>query len=250
MPKIEDMWLTPCTRPNGLQAADDGLWVISADDEARLQKLDYETGEAMLDVRTETYRSSGITCADEQVWVASTHNSRLYKLNQDGSTIEYCEPPGTGIHDPRDRGPSYNRPHGMEWLGDTMWVVIKPALAPVLARCCYARNPASHTDARSRAARHRVGRRDALVRRPRHAEDSPHRPGLRRNPRRNPGASAGAAWADDTRGRALVLLRPQRACLPHRTLNSAFLSPDGFTWAGKRIPSHLIREANQKTLPP
>ena len=46
MPKIEDMWLTPCTRPNGLQAAADGLWVISADDEARLQKLDYETGEA------------------------------------------------------------------------------------------------------------------------------------------------------------------------------------------------------------
>ena len=96
MPKIEDMWLTPCTRPNGLQAADDGLWVISADDDARLQKLDYETGEAMLDVPTETYRSSGITCVGEQVWVASTHNSRLYKLNQDGTTIEYHEPPGTG----------------------------------------------------------------------------------------------------------------------------------------------------------
>lgn len=128
MPKIEDMWLTPCTRPNGLQAADDGLWVISADDEARLQKLDYETGEPMLDVTTDTYRSSGLTCAGEQVWVASTHNSRLYKLNQDGATIEYCEPPGAGIHDPRDKGPSYNRPHGMEWLGETMWVAIKPAL--------------------------------------------------------------------------------------------------------------------------
>ena len=128
MPKNEDMWLTPCTRPNGLQAAEDGLWVISADDEARLQKLDYETGEAMLDVTTDTYRSSGLTCTDEQVWVASTHNSRLYKLNLDGTTVEYCEPPGTGLHDPRDKGPSYNRPHGMEWLGDTMWVAIKPAL--------------------------------------------------------------------------------------------------------------------------
>ena len=128
MPKIQDMWLTPCTRPNGLQAAADGLWVISADDEARLQKLDYETGEPMLDVPTETYRSSGITCAGEQVWVASTHNSRLYKLNQDGTTIEYHEPPGTGLHDERDKGPSYNRPHGMEWLGDSMWVAIKPAL--------------------------------------------------------------------------------------------------------------------------
>ena len=128
MPKIEDMWLTPCARPNGLQAADDGLWVISAADDSRLQKLDYETGAAIVDVPTETYKSSGLTCAGEQVWVASTHNSRLYKLNQDGATMEYREPPGTGIHDPRDKGPSYNRPHGMEWLDGSMWVAIKPAL--------------------------------------------------------------------------------------------------------------------------
>ena len=128
MAKIEDMWLTPGTRPNGLQAAEDGLWVISADDGGHLYKLDYETGEAMLDVPTETYRPSGLTVGGGHVWVASTHSSRLYKLNEDGSTVEFYDPPGTGVHDPRDAGPGYNRPHGMEWLDGRMWVAIKPAL--------------------------------------------------------------------------------------------------------------------------
>ena len=128
MAHIEDMWLTPCPRPNGLQAAEDGLWVISADDESRLQKLDYETGEAMIDAPTETYKSSGLTVGDSSVWVASTHNSRLYELNEDGSTISYYEPPGTSVRDSRDVGPAYNRPHGMEWVNGKMWVATKPAL--------------------------------------------------------------------------------------------------------------------------
>ena len=100
MAKIEDMWLTPGTRPNGLQAAEDGLWVISADDGSHLYKLDYETGEAMLDVPTETYRPSGLTVGGGHVWVASTHSSRLYKLKEDGSTVEFYEPPGTGCPRP------------------------------------------------------------------------------------------------------------------------------------------------------
>ena len=61
MVKIEDMWMTPGTRPNGLQAAEDGLWVISADEGSHLYKLDYETGDVIVDVPTETYRSSGLT---------------------------------------------------------------------------------------------------------------------------------------------------------------------------------------------
>ena len=128
MPKIEDMWLTPCPRPNGLQAADDGLWVISADDESRLQKLDYDTGEAMVDVPTETYKSSGLTAGGGAVWVASTHNSRLYRLREDGVSLGFHEPPGTGVRDPRDSGPDYNRPHGMEWVDGKIWVAMKPAL--------------------------------------------------------------------------------------------------------------------------
>ncbi len=128
MPSIDDMWITPGPRPNGLQAADDGLWVIDAEN-SHIYKLDYETGEAMVDAPTDTYKSSGMTVGDGVVWVASTHNSRLYKLNEDGSTIEYLDPPGMGARDPRDKGPEYIRPHGMEWMDDrTMWVSVKPAL--------------------------------------------------------------------------------------------------------------------------
>ena len=104
MAKIEDMWMTPGARPNGLQAAADGLWVISADEGSHLYKLDYETGDVIVDVPTETYRSSGLTVGGGHVWVASTHSSRLYKLNEDGSTVEFYDPPGTGVHDPRDTG--------------------------------------------------------------------------------------------------------------------------------------------------
>ena len=127
MPRVEDMWLTPGPRPNGLQAAEDGLWVIDAED-SHIYKLDYETGEAMIDAPTETYKSSGVTVGGGHVWVASTHNSRLYVLNEDGTTVNFHEPPGTGVRDPRDVGPEYNRPHGMEWMGDTIWVAAKPAL--------------------------------------------------------------------------------------------------------------------------
>ena len=86
MLSIDDMWITPGPRPNGLQAADDGLWVIDAEN-SHIYKLDYETGEAMLEAPTDTYKSSGMTVGDGVVWVASTHNSRLYKLNEDGLTL-------------------------------------------------------------------------------------------------------------------------------------------------------------------
>ena len=60
MPNIDDMWITPGPRPNGLQAAEDGLWVIDAEN-SHLYKLDYETGEVMVDAPTDPYQSSGLT---------------------------------------------------------------------------------------------------------------------------------------------------------------------------------------------
>jgi virginiamycin B lyase len=125
--KIEDMWITPGPRPNGLQAAPDGLWVIDAENN-HLYKLAYEDGAVLLDAPTETYKSSGITVGGGYVWVASTHNSRLYQLGEDGSTVAYYDPPGIGVHDPRDTGAAYVRPHGLEWVDGQMWVCVKPAL--------------------------------------------------------------------------------------------------------------------------
>jgi DNA-binding beta-propeller fold protein YncE len=127
MVKVVDMWLTPGERPNGLQASPDGLWVIDAADN-HLYRLGWEDGSVLLDVPTETYKSSGVTVGGGYVWVASTHNKRLYKLDEDGTTIEYSDPPGIGVRDPRDTGADYVRPHGMEWVDGKLWVCIKPAL--------------------------------------------------------------------------------------------------------------------------
>ena len=84
--------------------------MISADDDSRPYKLDYDAGEAIVDAPTETYKSGGMIVDGGYVWIASTHSSRLYKLNEDGATVEFYEPPGTGVRYPRDTGTIYNRP--------------------------------------------------------------------------------------------------------------------------------------------
>ena len=127
MAKIEDMWLSPSPRPNGLQATADGLWVIDAGNN-HLYLLDHKDGSVLVDVPTETYKSSGVAVGGGNVWVASTHSSRVYKLDEDGSTVKYWTSPGDGVLDARDKGPEYVRPHGMEWVDGKMWVVAKPAL--------------------------------------------------------------------------------------------------------------------------
>ena len=126
MPKIEDMWTTPGAMPNGLQATDRGLWVIDQADN-HLYELDYEDGSILADLPTETYKSSGVTLGDGYIWVASTHNYRIYKLSNDGGTVELFEPPGAGGRNPRATGPGNLRPHGMEWVDGKLWVSVKPA---------------------------------------------------------------------------------------------------------------------------
>ena len=59
MHKIENMWITPGPRPNGLQASEEGLWVTDAGNN-HVYLLDYETGHPHVDVETETYKSSGM----------------------------------------------------------------------------------------------------------------------------------------------------------------------------------------------
>ena len=112
MGRIEDLWQTPGPRPNGLQASPNGRAYID-DCFQHLYKLDHDTGQIITEVPTDTYKPSGLTVAGDEVWVASTHNSRLYRLNIDGSTIEYRDPPGVGVRDRRDSGPSTS--DLMEW---------------------------------------------------------------------------------------------------------------------------------------
>ena len=77
---------------------------------------------------TETYRSSGVDGGWGPRVVASTHSSRLYKLKEDGSTVEFTSRRGlvSTIRAIGDRG-TIVRMVWSGWLGK-MWVAIKPAL--------------------------------------------------------------------------------------------------------------------------
>ena len=58
--EVEFRFKSPGPQPNGLQAAEDGLWYIDQGDN-RVFKLDYDTGETLFEAQTTTDRSSGIT---------------------------------------------------------------------------------------------------------------------------------------------------------------------------------------------
>ena len=128
MAEIVDRWVTPGPQPNGLQAARDGLWVIDQRDN-HLYKLDYSDGSVLARLPTETDRSSGVTEGGGYVWIASTYNARIYKLDADGATIEHYDTPGKGVvgfGDPSRT--NITGAHGLEWLDEGgMWIAAPPA---------------------------------------------------------------------------------------------------------------------------
>ncbi len=128
MTDIIDRWTAPGPQPNGLQAADDGLWLIDQTDD-HLYKLAYEDGSTLARLPTETDRSSGVTEGGGHVWVASTYSARLYKLGYDGRTVEHYDTPGKGVVKFGNRDSSIiTGAHGMEWVDDeNMWVAVPPA---------------------------------------------------------------------------------------------------------------------------
>jgi streptogramin lyase len=152
---IETLYLTPGPHPNGLQATAQGLWCLDQQTN-RLQMVDYDSGEVLIDLATESDRGSGITDDGENLWIASTYNCKILKLDRHtGTTVGLYESPGaakTGAHglewrdgklwvanppsatiyqlDPADEckiiknfpAPG-NRPHGLGWRGDELWCV-------------------------------------------------------------------------------------------------------------------------------
>ena len=79
--RVEKRFLSPGPQPNGLQAADDGLWII---DQVSLkaQKVDWDTGALLHEVDTETEHSSGITVGDDgALWISSTYGLDIVKVD-------------------------------------------------------------------------------------------------------------------------------------------------------------------------
>ena len=126
--------IMPGTKPNGLQASEDGLWVIDQDD-SFIYKMDWKTGETIHNIPTDTVHSSGITIGGGYIWIASTYSCEIFQIEMEtGKTIEKYPSPGAGINATREHlKPASGRKseptgdHGLEWKDGNLFVASPPS---------------------------------------------------------------------------------------------------------------------------
>lgn len=144
--KVETVFDSPGPKPNGLQATDDGLWILDqGDNHAYL--VAYDSGKVLRDVATETKAGSGITFDGSAIWTASTYSREILKIDpHSGKTLARFDSPGSGVvawttgrrsplappakpvvapSPPRSRNAT--GAHGMEWRDGRLWVSNPPS---------------------------------------------------------------------------------------------------------------------------
>ena len=127
--KIQELFQTPGPHPNGLQADSDGLWVIDQADNY-VYKLNYNDGSIIVNMKTDADRASGITLGDGFIWIASTYNCKILRLDLNtGKTLAEYETPGAGVVDGLRNDPNAVKTgaHGLEWVDGKLWMAIPPS---------------------------------------------------------------------------------------------------------------------------
>lgn len=128
--RVERAFGTPGKTPNGLQATRDGLWILDqGTNEAALVR--YEDGGVIRRFATETDRGSGITFDGSALWIASTYNRLLVKVDaHSGKTLKKFPSPGSGLvkWGPREGHPQPTGAHGLEWRRGELWVAVPPSV--------------------------------------------------------------------------------------------------------------------------
>jgi streptogramin lyase len=128
--RVERAFRTPGAAPNGLQATSEGLWIL---DQAtnRVALVEYDDGAVIRQFDTETDRGSGITFDGRAIWIASTYNRLLVRVEaQTGKTLKKMPSPGSGLvkWGPRSAHQEPTGAHGLEWRGGELWVAVPPAV--------------------------------------------------------------------------------------------------------------------------
>lgn len=122
--------LSPGPKPNGLQASEEGLWVIDQET-SKVSLLNWGDGKVIKEFFTETDRSSGITIDDNgDIWIASTYNCKIYKVSSlNGETIGIYDSPGLGINATREhlKSSESTGDHGLEWKNGILYVASPPS---------------------------------------------------------------------------------------------------------------------------
>ncbi len=144
--KVQIAFDSPGPKPNGLQASDEGLWILDQGDN-RVYLVDYESGKTLRSLDTDTKSGSGITFDGKALWTASTYSREILKIDpHDGSTLARFDSPGSGVvawtksrrsplappakpAPPTRADPTRNATgaHGMEWRDGKLWVTVPPA---------------------------------------------------------------------------------------------------------------------------
>ena len=148
--KVEKVFDSPGTGPNGMQATAEGLWILDQQDN-RAYLVSPNDGKVIRKLDTECDRGSGMTFDGENLWLDSTYNCRILKIDaKTGKTLGNYPCPGSGPvkwQNPRSGKSSKAAPvaakpnpvsgllrptsitggHGMEWQNGKLWVAVPPS---------------------------------------------------------------------------------------------------------------------------
>ncbi|MEZ5352571.1 MAG: hypothetical protein R2762_08035 [Bryobacteraceae bacterium] len=96
--KVEVVFKSPATKPNGLQATGEGLWIIDQGPGNQAHLVQYKDGNVIKGFETETESSSGITFDGQALWIGSTYSREIVKCDANtGKAIERHFTPGAGV---------------------------------------------------------------------------------------------------------------------------------------------------------
>lgn len=120
---------SPGPMPNGLQATPDGLWILDQKDN-RAYLVSYKDGKVLRSLDTESDRGSGIGFDGESLWIASTYNCKILKVDaKNGKTLASHPTPGCG---PVQWGDSADKvstgAHGVEFKDGKMFLAVPPSM--------------------------------------------------------------------------------------------------------------------------
>jgi len=122
--RVEKMFRAPGKMPNGLQAVNDGLWILDQVDPNKAHKVRYEDGSVIHEIQTESIHGSGITYGNGALWIASTWSLKTLKVDpKTGRTLASFDTPGAGMN----KFGNPTRPsgaHGLEWIGGNYWAAV------------------------------------------------------------------------------------------------------------------------------
>lgn len=150
--KVETAFKSPGPHPNGLQATDEGLWIMDQGDN-KAYLISYGDGKVLREFKTGADRASGITFDGEALWIGSTYNREIVRCDaKTGATLARHFTPGAGViykttwdaparssplakpaapSQPAVTPPPLNTTgtgaHGQEWRDGKLWMAVPPS---------------------------------------------------------------------------------------------------------------------------